>query len=73
MAINEGAEHMGAVEFPGGERRKGLHNVEHYAEWAEWCAYDSERRAAGPWWWLLFWEAVGNVVCEAIVAELDNR
>ena len=51
----------------------GLRNVERYAEWVEACEYDSERRAAGPWWWLLFLEAIGKVVCEAIVEELDNR
>ena len=51
----------------------GLRNVERYAEWVEACEYDSERRAAGPWWWLLFLEAIGKVVCEAVVEELDNR
>ena len=32
MAISEGAEHMGAVEFPGGERRVMTSRAEAYVE-----------------------------------------
>jgi hypothetical protein len=50
----------------------GLRNVERYAEWVEWCEDAASRRAAGPGWYVQFWDDVADVVCYIISAALES-